>query len=206
MGFIAIERRQDNSKSGSFYCPNCKKIQNYTEVETQKYFQIANAKVFPISPKQNYISCCLCQTEFDYIVLDENSFADTVDDNETAFLETLSYCMSYVALADDEIHNSELKEISQIFGDLTGKNLTLKHTLELLSAMKATEAGLEDFLKSKMSELKYEQRLTIIRAVLRISRADGIIDPTEAESLKIIIETMSISEADLNTVYESEGI
>ena len=49
------------------------KIQNYTEAETQKYFQIANAKVFPISPKQNYISCDLCQTEFDYIVLDENS-------------------------------------------------------------------------------------------------------------------------------------
>ena len=99
-----------------------------------------------------------------------------------------------------------MKEISQIFGDLTGKNLTLKHTLELLSAMKATEAGLEDFLKSKMPELKYEQRLTIIRAVLRISRADGIIDPTEAESLKIIIDTMSISEADLDTVYESSSI
>lgn len=197
-------------KKGEFYCPTCETIQTFSHSNEQKFIEINSSPAFPISRPKNFAKCTHCHTHFDPDELEEDN-GDTENENfekdqYKTFLETIVFCMSKVALADEELHTSELTEIITVFETLTGKELKLEQVLDLLRTIEKEDNSVKQYLAKRLGYLTYEARVTIVRSVLRISQSDGFIDSTEADLIKEIVDGISISEKDLHDIYKSEGL
>ncbi len=137
---------------------------------------------------------------FSVVVIAGNAVNDQLDDYKTLYAGDsnvysvgLLRCMLAITIADGEIHNSEIKQLTKIFKHLTGSDIDEKSIMSTAKIMLEEGADIKTELETINPVLNKVLRKQMIVASLYVLTADGDMDDRELIMLDDIREGLGFS-------------
>ena len=108
-----------------------------------------------------------------------SSATDAIDSDQGTFLFVLKRLMIMMMLADQKIQDEEVSAITDIVREVSGQTLTPAQLEEEVLIVQQLDASRELRIQELMSQLNSGEQERLLRYVLRIAHADGVLDSQE---------------------------
>ena len=139
--------RRKAIETGEFYCPECGKRESFSLMEVRLWFTFFFIPIFPIKKLGRYIECQACKSTFNERVLamdPERAQAEF----EAAFSVAAKRVMFKMALADGEVDQSEIDQITQAFSNIAKREIDAGDIAAELEAARSDTSSVADYLRA----------------------------------------------------------
>lgn len=202
--FIGTRSLTIPTGDGSFQCPEC----GGTEYKAQRVRRFVTVSVVPVVPLGligEYIECQLCKGTYDQSVLDL-AMEDSLSQVEATFSEAIKRVMILMMLADRRVEDPEITAIIEVYGQVTGRELTRADIKrEVLIAVSQGE-DLDQYLSGLLGKLNNDGKELVIKSAFLIAKSDGHLDERELTLLHRIGGLLELSSEHIeDVVYSAAG-
>lgn len=197
--------RPTETAVGRFYCPDCGDHRSYRKMLVKRWFTLYWIPLFPTSTLGEYIECNTCKSTFNDRVLafDPKTAQEAF---EAAFAVAAKRVMCKMALADGEIDQSEIDQITQAFSNITKRDIDPADIAAELEAARADTRPIAEYLTEVAPGLNDTGKELVLRSAIAVAKADGHVDPTEIAELHSLAVALDFPAAYANGVFAEEGI
>ncbi|MEL7025727.1 MAG: TerB family tellurite resistance protein [Pseudomonadota bacterium] len=197
--------RTSTIDSGDFYCPECGKREDYALKEVKLWFTFFFIPIFPIKKIGQYVECKACRATFNERVLQmdpERARAEF----EAAFSVAAKRVMFKMALADGEVDQTEIDQITQAFGNLTKREIDPGDIAAELEAARDDSTTVQQYLRSVAPGLNDTGKELVMRSAIAVAKADGHMDDSEVAELHALVPALDLPKAYANGIFAEEGL
>ncbi len=197
--------RTKSISQGDFFCPDCNSRRSYEMMEVKKWFTLYWIPVFPMEALGQYIECMGCKSTYNEQVLQYDPEAADAR-IEAAFVIATKRVMFKMALADGEIDDAEIAEITSAFSNITGREIEAEDIAAELEAARADTSTVRDYLEDVAPHLNDSGKEIVLRAAIAVAKADGHVDPEEVSLLADLGSALDMPKAYAKGILAEEGI
>ena len=117
------------------------------------------------------------------------------DKQNELFKEVLLMTLARAADADINIQSIEVERIQEIIKQHTGEDVSAADVRVAARAELYAEANLRKYLSKVQSKMKPEHRAETVQALADIFRSDHVVNPLEIEFFNGVVESLSVTPA-----------
>lgn len=190
---------------GDFYCPDCAGRANYALQEVKRWFTFFFIPVIPLNRLGQYVECGACKGTYNERILamdPEKARAEF----EAAFSVAAKRVMFKMALADGEIDQSEIDQITQAFSNIAKREIDAGDIAVELEAARSDTSSVADYLRSVAGGLNDTGKELVMRAAISVAKADGHMDDREVTELHALVPALDLPRAYANGIFSEEGV
>jgi len=197
--------RNKKMGEGEFYCPDCGDYRHYFLMLVKRWFTFYFIPIFPTSTLGEYVECQSCKATFNERVLEIDPKKDA-ELFEAEFSIAAKRVMFKMALADGEIDDSEIDQITQAFQNIAKREIDRDDIAAELEAARDDTRTVAEYLADISPQLNDTGKELVLRAAIAVIKADGVIDEEELKELKELIKALDMPKAYSNGVLLEEGL
>ena len=190
-----------NSGKGTFFCPDCNGHQEYEQKRCRRVFTLYFIPIIPLDLIQEYVECKACKSTYKMNVL-QNDPAVNKEKFKAEFHKAILKVMVAMMAADGKIDESEKRQISHIYNNLTGQPLSeIDFKQEIFQVQNPTHS-MHELLKSVTPSLNDHGKEMVIKAAFLVASADRNFDDEEKRLLTEIATALEMSSSHLNAIIQ----
>lgn len=197
--------RNKTIDQGQFFCPDCGDHRVYRHEQVNRYFTLYWIPLFSTGELGKYIECNTCKSTFNERVLEFDPAA-AAEKFEAAFSIAAKRVMFKMALADGEIDDGEIAEITQSFSNIAKREIDQDDIAAELEAARDDSRTIKDYLTEVAPSLNDSGKEIVYRAAIAVAKADGRIDPEEVKLLEELGTALDMPKAYAKGVLAEEGV
>lgn len=197
--------REKTIGNGEFYCPDCGAYRGYRLVAVTRWFTLYWIPLFKTKDLGEYVECQSCKSTFNDRVLEFDPKAET-EKFEAAFSIAAKRVMFKLALADGEIDQSEIDQITQAFSNIAKRDIDADDIAAELEAARDDTRSVEDFLRDVAPGLNDSGKEIVLRSAIAVAKADGTVDASELEELHAVSKALDLPKAYAGGIFAEEGL
>jgi uncharacterized membrane protein YebE (DUF533 family) len=207
MFFLVWGFRGRNKKidGGEFFCPDCGRYCMYFLMMVKRWFTLYWIPLFPTKELGNFVECQSCKSTFNDRVLSFDPKGDQ-EKFEAAFSIAAKRVMFKIALADGDIDDSEIAQITQSFQSITKREIDPNDIAAELEAARGDTRSIKEYLTEVASTMNNTGKELVLRAAIEVIKADGHVDDGEMAELKELIQALDMPKAYSNGVLAEENL
>lgn len=114
--------------------------------------------------------------------------------------------MFKMALADGNIDDSEIAQITQSFQAIAKREIDPNDIAAELEAARADTRSIKEYMTEVASTMNDTGKELVLRSAIAVIKVDGHVDHAEIAELKELIEALDIPKAYSNGVLAEEGL
>jgi len=189
---------------GTFVCPECGKS-NYKLKRVRRFFTLYFIPVIPLNKLGEYVECQSCSNTFNERALEWNP-----EENQRALEAEYSIACKRVmlktALADGEVDENEIDEITRLFSDIANLQVDRGDIAAELEAAKADKRTVREYVKSLVGSLNEHGKERVLTAALKVAISDGIFAKEEKALIQDLGEALQMSKAHVGGVLYQNSV
>jgi uncharacterized membrane protein YebE (DUF533 family) len=201
-GFKGRSKKQSD---GQFYCPDCGDYRMYFLMMVKRWFTFYFIPIFPTSTLGEYVECQTCKSTFNEQVLKLDPKGDH-ERFEAEFSIATKRVMFKIALADGDIDEREIEQITQAFQNITKREIDRADIAAELEAARDDTRTVADYITEVAAKLNDTGKETVLRAAIAVVKADGVIDGDEIVELQALVKALDMPRAYSNGILLEEGL
>jgi len=197
--------RQKEIGQGEFYCPECGDYRAYRLIMVNRWFTLYWIPLFKTKNLGEFVECGKCESTFNERVLsyDPKSQAEKF---EAAYSVAAKRVMFKLALADGQIDDSEIKQITQAFSNITKREIDPKDIAAELEAAREDTRSVTEYVAEVAPGLNDTGKELLLRSAIAVAKADGTMDPEELKDLHELALSLDFPKTYANGVFAEEGV
>lgn len=197
--------RTSAASEGEFYCPDCRSRHPYTLQQVKRWFTLFFIPVIPMDKLGEYVECQTCKATYNERVLEMDPDRARAE-FEAAFSVAAKRVMFKMALADGDIDDAEITQITQAFANITKRNIDEGDIAAELEAARADASSIADYLRAVAPGLNDTGKELVMRSAIAVAKADGHVDETEVAELHALVPALDLPRAYANGILAEEGL
>jgi len=197
--------RASSIENGQFYCPDCDQRRGFDLMQVKQWFTFFFIPIFPFSNLGRYVECGSCKATFNERVRDYDPQAQQ-EKFEAAFSVAAKRVMFKMALADGEIDEAEIDQITRAFENIAKRSISKADIAAELEMAKDDQSSVEDFLREVAPGLNDTGKELVLRSAIAVVKADGEIDAEEVKEVHALTRALDMPRAYANGVLAEEGL
>ncbi len=197
--------RNKKMGEGEFFCPDCGSYHHYFLMIVKRWFTFYFIPIFPTSTLGEYVECQNCKATFNTRVLELDPKKDA-EMFEAEFSLAAKRVMFKMALADGEIDESEIEQITQAFQSIAKREIDKNDIAAELEAARDDTRTVAEYMADISAQLNDTGKEQVLRAAIAVIKADGIIDDDELKELSELIKALDMPKAYSNGILLEEGL
>ena len=197
--------RTFTTNEGDFFCPECDDYKAFKAKKVKRYFTLYFIPLFPTSDLGEYIECCECKSTFKENVLENDPKAREQKIRGLYFSASRDIMIS-IAIADGKIEKSEIDQIINSFEEISQVRLERGELLDAINNIKIQNYSVSKIAEAVAPYLNDQGKEAVLRAAIKISKADGIIHDEELKLLHSLSDYLLLPKAYANGVFAEENI
>jgi len=187
--------------SGNFICPHCVGEQPYRRRKVRRFFTLYFIPLIPLNLVGEYVECKSCKNTYNDKVLELKERTESEENAfEAEYQRAVRRSMAIMVLADGKVEETEVNAMANIFGIITGKEVSYDDMLAEIEATKKEGLEIESYLKSINGLVNIKGKELIVRALISVAYADGEFDDEEKRTLIDAVAAMDISESQFEEI------
>ena len=186
-------------EKGVFYCPTCNSKQHYGFKRVRRFFTLYFIPLIPLDKLGEYVECTICKDTYKPVVLDYDQDQDD-QEFEAEYHNAIKKVMIHVLLADGIIDDSEVKTVSEIYQQITGRVIENQDLRVEIDFIQKTNENFSDCLLMFQGCLNEEGKELVIRAAYSVAMADGEFQEEEQVLINKIGSDLGMTEAHIRGV------
>ncbi|MEM9319917.1 MAG: TerB family tellurite resistance protein [Pseudomonadota bacterium] len=191
--------------SGDFYCPDCCGQKGFALQEVKRWFTFFFIPIFPINTLGKYVECGDCKSTFNERVLQLDPERARVE-LEAAFSVAAKRVMFKMALADGEIDQSEIDQITLAFANIAKREIDAGDIAAELEAARNDTSSVVDYLRAIAPNLNDTGKELVMRSAIAVAKADGHVDDSEVAELHALVPALDLPKPYANGIFAEEGV
>lgn len=207
MFFLVWGFRGRNKKmsEGEFYCPDCGTYRIYFLMMVKRWFTLYWIPLFPTKELGEFAECQSCKSTFNKGVLTFDPKGDA-EKFEAAFSVAAKRVMFKMALADGDIDDREIEQITQAFQNITKREIDKDDIAAELESAREDSRSVKQYLAEVAAGLNETGKELVLRSAIAVIKADGRVDDQELVELKELVAALDMPKAYSNGVLVEEGL
>ena len=201
-GFKGIRKRLSD---GQFYCPDCGDYRQYILFMVRRWFTLYFIPLFPTSKLGEYVECQTCKSTFNERVLEMDPKRD-IEKAEAEFSIAAKRVMFKMALADGEIDEREIAQITQAFQNITKREIDEADIAAELEMAREDTRSVAEIVTDVSARVNDTGKELILRSAIAVIKADNVIDDAELVELVLLVKALDMPRAYANGVLREEGM
>ncbi len=197
--------RTSAAGEGEFYCPDCNARHNYTLQEVKRWFTFFFIPIFPMGKLGEYVECGTCKATYNERVLQMDPDRARAE-FEAAFSVAAKRVMFKMALADGDIDDAEVAQITQAFSNITKREIDAGDIAAELEAARADTSSIADYLRAVAPGLNDTGKELVMRSAIAVAKADGHVDDSEVAELHALVPALDLPRPYANGIFAEEGL
>lgn len=197
--------RTKEIETGKCYCPECGDYRTYGLKEVKTWFTLYWIPLFPTSDQGQYVECSSCAGTFHKRILDFDP-KTSQEKFEAEFAVAAKRVMFKLALADGEVDESEIEQITQAFANIVNREVDADDIAAELEAAKSDPRSVAQFLAEVAPGLNDTGKERVLRSAISVALADDDLDESEVEQLHEVAVAMDMPRAYANGIFMEENI
>ncbi len=197
--------RASTIDQGNFYCPDCHGRKDYAQKQVKRWFTFFFIPIFPYSNLGDYVECDQCKSTFNSRVLEFDPEKQQ-EKFEAAFSIAAKRVMFKMALADGEIDQTEIDQITQAFQNIAKREIDAGDIAAELEAAREDTSTVADYLREVAPGLNDTGKELVLRSAIAVVKADGHVDEAEVVEIGALIKALDMPRAYANGVLAEEGL
>ncbi|WP_310622058.1 TerB family tellurite resistance protein [Flexibacterium corallicola] len=196
MFFIVWGFRSRSKKNGEgeFYCPDCGTYRAYFLMMVKRWFTLYWIPLFPTKDLGEFVECQSCNSTFNDRVLSYDPKGDQIK-FEAAFSVAAKRVMFKMALADGDIDDSEIEQITQSFQNIAKREIDQQDIATELENARNDTRSIKEYLTEVAATMNDTGKELVLRSAIAVIKADGHVDDEEIAVLKELIEALDMPKA-----------
>jgi len=190
---------------GDFFCPECGDNRSYGLMKVKKWFTAYWIPLFPMGDLGEYVECGSCKGTFNERVLQFDPKGDA-EKFEAAFSVAAKRVMFKLALADGEIDDGEIDEITRTFSNITKRTIDREDIAAELEAARDDTRPITEYVRDVAPGLNDTGKEMVLRSAVAVAKADGSIDDEEVAEMHELAKALDMPKAYANGVFAEEGV
>ncbi|MGH1367229.1 MAG: TerB family tellurite resistance protein [Maritimibacter sp.] len=190
---------------GNFYCPECGDYRDYKLIAVNRWFTLYWIPLFKTKALGEFVECDSCKSTFNERVLDFDPKADH-EKFEAAFSIAAKRVMFKMALADGDIDQSEIDQITQAFSNIAKREIDAADIAAELEAARDDTRSIADYLVEVAPGLNDTGKELVLRSAIAVAKADGTVDDSERDELQTLSKALDLPKAYANGIFAEEGL
>lgn len=197
--------RQKVIGTGQFFCPDCGDYRDYKQIVVTRWFTLYWIPLFKGKQLGDFVECQSCKATFNDRVLEFDPKQDAAA-FEAEFSVAAKRVMFKMALADGEIDDSEIAQITRSFSHIAKREIEQDDIAAELEAARDDTRSVKDYLQEIAPSLNDVGKETVLRAAIAVVKADGQVDPEEVSELHAVAVALDLPRAYANGIFAEETI
>lgn len=197
--------RTKTTNTGECYCPECANYRRYEQKEVRRWFTFFFIPVIPLDNLGEYVECGTCRGTYNTRILQYDPRAENAK-FEAAFSVAAKRVMFKLALADGEIDQAEIDQITKAFANIAKREIAPDDIAAELEAAREDTRSVKDYLREVSGGLNDVGKETVLRSAIAVAVADGALDPSEVEELHGVAMALDLPRAYANGIFAEERI
>ncbi|MBU2981841.1 TerB family tellurite resistance protein [Lentibacter algarum] len=197
--------RQKEIGNGEFYCPDCGDYRGYRLIAVTRWFTLYWIPLFKTKELGEFVECGSCQGTFNEGVLQFDP-KGAQEKFEASFAIASKRVMFKMALADGEIDEGEIAQITQAFANIAKREISPEDIAAELEAARDDTRPIGDYLEDVAGSLNDTGKELVLRSAIAVAKADGHVDESEESELHELAKALDLPRAYANGVLAEEGI
>ena len=171
----------------------------------RRFFTLYFIPIIPLDRLGEYVECKSCKSTYNERVLEFNPKKDA-EKFEAEFSIAAKRVMFKMALADGEIDDSEIQQITQAFSNIAKRDIDPADIAAEIEAARNDTRTVADFISDVAPRLNETGKELVLRSCIAVIKADGHIDDDELVELSALIKVLDMPRAYSNGVLAEEGL
>jgi tellurite resistance protein len=190
---------------GRFYCPDCGDHRDYRKMKVKRWFTLYWIPLFPTKDLGDHVECKTCKATYNEAVLsfDPKSSAEKF---EAAFATAAKRVMFKLALADGDIDDTEVAQITQAFSNIAKRDVDPADIAAELEMARDDTRTVQQYLDEVAAGLNDTGKELVLRSAIAVARADGRVDDSEVAELHDVARALDLPLAYANGIFAEEKI
>ena len=197
--------REKELSRGNFFCPECNDYRGYRLVMVNRWFTLYWIPLFKTKELGQYIECESCKSTFNERVLSFDPKTAT-EKFEAAVSIATKRVMFKLALADGEIDDAEIQQITRAFANITHREIDPADIAAELEAARDDPRTVTDYVREISSELNDTGKELVLRSAIAVAKSDGSVDERELSELHQLAGALDFPKSYANGIFAEEGI
>lgn len=191
--------RTVSAGSGRFHCPGCHEDREYELAVTIEQPAFLGVTLGTGKETARNVVCRACGTRFDPEILfsDAERFAHRV---EAALRQGLRGLIVRMVVEDGRIAPEERAVVARVYEELLGSPLSEEELDAEIEAAEKDRRAAGEFANDMAAFLDPAEKATVLRAALRVAKADHDYDPSERHLLAEIGAGLEMAPESIRTV------
>ena len=190
---------------GQFFCPDCNDYQGYRLIAVNRWFTLYWIPLFKTSALGQFVECTTCKSTFNERVLEFDP-KSSQEKFEAAFSVAAKRVMFKLALADGEIDDAEVAQITQAFSNIAKREIDAEDIAAELEAAREDTRPIAAYLAEVSSGLNDTGKELVLRSAIAVAKADGTVDESEVAELHELAKALDFPKAYANGIFAEEGV
>lgn len=182
------------TKNGEFHCPNCDVTRPYAQKRVRRFLTLYFLPMIPLDVLGEYVECEHCKDTYKPSVLEYDP-TQGKQRFEAEFHSAVKRVMVLMMMADGKMDEEEVETIRQVFGKLSGREVSKDEVDAEVAASKNEGGGLRQYLTRVSPNLNDAGKETVVRAAFYVAAADGKITEEETALLAELATALEMSPA-----------
>ncbi|NSX55324.1 TerB family tellurite resistance protein [Parasulfitobacter algicola] len=197
--------RAKSIENGDFFCPECNGRQDMDLMHVKNWFTFYWIPIFPMGDLGKYVECKRCKATFNERIRDYDPESQA-EAFEAEFSIAAKRVMFKMALADGEIDDAEVAQITQAFQNIAKREIDPADMAAELEMARNDTLTVKDYLTDVAPGLNDTGKELVLRSAIAVAKADGNVDPEEIVQIKEVIAALDMPKAYANGVLAEEGL
>lgn len=197
--------RAKSIEQADFFCPDCNSRQDMDLMHVKNWFTLYWIPIFPMGDLGKYVECRRCKSTFNERVRDYDPETQA-EAFEAEFSIAAKRVMFKMALADGEIDDAEIAQITQAFQNIAKREIDAADIAAELEMARKDTLTVQDYLQDVAPGLNDTGKELVLRSAIAVAKADGTVDPEEIVQIKEVIAALDMPKAYANGVLAEEGL
>lgn len=186
---------------GNFHCPSCGEC-SYRHQKVRRWFTLFFIPLIPLDVAGEYIECNQCFGTYELEVLSYNPAAEKAA-FEAVFQTAIRRTMIKMCLADGVVDQAEIEVIRDIYGKLTGIELSEDDLREEIADAMTDKQTVQQYLKAGIGMFNSKAKELILKSAYFVAAADGEFQAEEQRLLNNIGAALQMTKTEYQSVMNS---
>ncbi len=177
---------------GNFLCPQCAIERGYKHKKVRRFFTLYFIPLIPLDNLGDYVECQTCKGTFVSNVL---NYKPSMGENQfqSEYEKAMRHSMIMMMLADGEIDDDEMDMVLKIINKFGHNDITMSELEDLVEVVQHKNEPIQKYLTRITPSLNEHGKEIIIKCAIAVAAADGHIDDSEVDLIRVMAETMEMS-------------
>ena len=183
---------------GEFFCPDCGAERAYQRVVVRRSLRLPLLPALPLGRYGEFVECLACRATFRPEAL-AYAHADGAD-VPAEYRRTMRRVLATMVLADGRVHGREVETVQEIHRALCGRDLSRAEVEAEMVEAGRQPVAVARLLARAMGYLNEYGKEQVLRACVRVSRADGELHRKEAALMRHLGRVLRLPDGRLEAI------